>query len=231
MAASRERAYYRAVQRAAAVVNSEVVLKDTLNAVVRGITRAMKRGASLVLLDSAGNKLVHSSWWGVPGAYLQKGLLDADRSLSDVLSGQPVTINDARQDSRIQYPELAARAGIVSILGVPLKADGVVVGSIRVYAKEHREFGVGDIDFVDTGMTLNYLLNYLRARRPASLAVCTLLDKRVRRIVDAPLDYIGFEVPDEFVVGYGLDYGEEYRDLPFIGIVGESGPASSPANL
>jgi len=75
-------------------------------------------------------------------------------------------------------------------------------------------------DIVDTGMTLNYMLNHLRAKGPASLATCTLLDKRVRRIVDVPLDYIGFEVPDEFVVGYGLDYREEYRNLPFIGVLG-----------
>jgi len=75
-------------------------------------------------------------------------------------------------------------------------------------------------DIVDTGMTLNYILNHLRAKGPASLATCTLLDKRVRRIVDVPLDYIGFEVPDEFVVGYGLDYREEYRNLPFIGVLG-----------
>jgi hypoxanthine phosphoribosyltransferase len=75
-------------------------------------------------------------------------------------------------------------------------------------------------DIVDTGMTLSYMLRHLKAKGPASLAVCTLLDKGVRRIVDVPLHYIGFEVPDEFVVGYGLDYGEEYRNLPFIGILG-----------
>ncbi len=72
-------------------------------------------------------------------------------------------------------------------------------------------------DIVDTGMTLNYILNHLKAHNPASLRVCTLLDKRVRRIIDVPLDYIGFEIPDEFVVGYGLDYQGEYRNLPFIG--------------
>jgi hypoxanthine phosphoribosyltransferase len=73
-------------------------------------------------------------------------------------------------------------------------------------------------DIVDTGITLNYILNHLRAKGPASLAVCTLLDRRVRRILDVPIAYVGFEVPDEFVVGYGLDYREEYRNLPFIGI-------------
>lgn len=72
-------------------------------------------------------------------------------------------------------------------------------------------------DIVDTGMTLNRILERLRSHRPASLKVCALLDKRARRLVDVPLDYVGFEIPDEFVVGYGLDYRQRYRNLPFIG--------------
>lgn len=72
-------------------------------------------------------------------------------------------------------------------------------------------------DIVDTGMTLNYVLRHLQAHDPASLRVCTLLDKRVRRLVDVPLDYVGFEIPDEFIVGYGLDYKGKYRNIPFIG--------------
>jgi len=71
-------------------------------------------------------------------------------------------------------------------------------------------------DIVDTGLTLRYILGYLRARKPASLRVCTLLDKRARRLVDVPLDYVAFEIPDEFVVGYGLDHRELYRNLPYI---------------
>lgn len=74
-------------------------------------------------------------------------------------------------------------------------------------------------DIIDTGMTLNYVLNYLRAHNPASLRVCTLFDKRTRRLVDIPLDYVGFEVPDKFIVGYGLDYKGEYRNLPFVGVL------------
>jgi bifunctional protein TilS/HprT len=74
-------------------------------------------------------------------------------------------------------------------------------------------------DIVDTGMTLNYVLDHLSSHNPASLRVCTLLDKRVRRLIDVPLNYIGFEIPDEFVVGYGLDYLGEYRNLPFIGVL------------
>jgi hypoxanthine phosphoribosyltransferase len=71
-------------------------------------------------------------------------------------------------------------------------------------------------DIVDTGLTLRYMLNYLRAQKPASLEVCTLLDKRARRLVDVPLKYAAFEIPDEFVVGYGLDHRELYRNLPYI---------------
>ena len=72
-------------------------------------------------------------------------------------------------------------------------------------------------DIIDSGMTLNYLVGFLRGKGPATLEVCALLDKRARRIVDLPIKYMGFEVPDEFVVGYGLDYQEKYRNLPFIG--------------
>lgn len=71
-------------------------------------------------------------------------------------------------------------------------------------------------DVIDKGLTLNHLLRNLRLRRPASLAVCTMFDKPTRRLIDIPIDYTGFELPDKFVVGYGLDYHEQYRNLPFL---------------
>ena len=74
-------------------------------------------------------------------------------------------------------------------------------------------------DIIDTGLTLNYLIRYLRGKNPASLRICTLLDKPARRLVDIPVDYTGFEIPDQFVVGYGLDYGERYRNLRFVGVL------------
>ena len=74
-------------------------------------------------------------------------------------------------------------------------------------------------DIVDTGMTLNWLIRYLGSFSPSSLEVCTLLDKRARRIADVDIRYVGFETPDEFLVGYGLDYMESYRNLPFIGVL------------
>ena len=76
-------------------------------------------------------------------------------------------------------------------------------------------------DIVDTGMTLSFVLGYLNSRNPASLCVCTLLDKSVHRLANVQLDYVGFQVPDEFLVGYGLDYEEEYRNLPFVALLKE----------
>jgi hypoxanthine phosphoribosyltransferase len=74
-------------------------------------------------------------------------------------------------------------------------------------------------DIIDTGLTLNYLVRYLRGKKPASLRIVTLLDKPARRLVEIEVDYIGFTIPDQFVVGYGLDYGELYRNLRFVGVL------------
>ena len=74
-------------------------------------------------------------------------------------------------------------------------------------------------DIFDSGNTLYYLMDVLRQRKPASLRLCTLLDKPDRRVKDVHVDWTGFEIPDEFVVGYGLDYAQKYRNLPYIGVV------------
>ena len=74
-------------------------------------------------------------------------------------------------------------------------------------------------DIIDTGRTLAYLMEHLKQRKPKSLKLCTLLDKPDRRVSDVKVDYTGFEIPDEFVVGYGLDYDQKYRNLPYIGVV------------
>jgi hypoxanthine phosphoribosyltransferase len=74
-------------------------------------------------------------------------------------------------------------------------------------------------DILDTGTTLSHVVDHLRSQRPASVRLCTLLDKPSRRLVPIEIDYRGFEIPDKFVVGYGLDYAERYRNLPFIGVL------------
>ncbi len=467
MALNKSLIYYKAIRRAVSALESQD-LGETLKKMVQGVSRAMGAGVSLVLLDSTSKKLIHSFSWGLPDAYLQKGVLDAEKSLGEAVRGQVVVVEDILHDSRVEFPDWAARAGIASILGVPLILKGATAGSVRVYTREKCKFsnvdisfvttmsrlmarvinemdglrhgeiiqlsgkdqdsstsviqrvqkvafahpsekefaklldfyhiewiyeprsfplswagssvaemftpdfylpgldlyvelttmkqslvtkknhklrrlrelypdikitllykkdfdrllgkyGFGplaetrsrrvervlfsaedihrrvkelaeqvskdysdshpimigvlrgvfcfmadlvremtiplDIDFmaisyfkdtesqavkitrdidinisgravimvediVDTGMTLSYILKHLRMKGPSSLAVCTLLDKRVRRITDVSLGYVGFEVPDEFLVGYGLDYKEEYRNLPYIGILG-----------
>ena len=456
MALPKEKAYYKTVRRVVAALNSTATLKEQLDAISRGMAISMGTGVSLMLLDSSGKKLVHISSWKLPQFFLRKGAINADKSLLEVSTREPVVIADAKLDNRIQYPEVAAEAGIVSMLAVPILSGGLAVGSLRVYTKERYDFTNQDISFattlanlaslalsrsaqrqgketeitplrrarsvtfantseeefarvldfyniewiyeprsfplkwkgdaviemftpdfympaldlyievttlkqdlvtrknrklrclrqlypevkiillhkkeyasllaryglgplahararsisrvlysaaeieekakelaekiskdyagrdlvlvgiqrgficfmadliryitiplvldfitisyyggtdhsmfkitkdldlnvsrkhvvivesiVDTGMTLNSILDHLRSRKVASLAVCTLLDKRIRRIVDVPLQYVGFEVRDEFLVGYGLDYREKYRNLPFIGV-------------
>jgi len=98
--------------------------------------------------------------------------------------------------------------------------EGDRTGAVRILQDLSENIAGRDVivveDIVDTGMTLNALLQELLVRRPASLRVCALLDKRARRLVDVPIDYVGFEIADEFVVGYGLDFRQKYRNLPFV---------------
>jgi hypoxanthine phosphoribosyltransferase len=109
-----------------------------------------------------------------------------------------------------------ARVDFMSISSYGAGASGVV----RIMKDLDEDIGGQDVivveDIADTGLTLSYLLSTLRARDPASLEVCALLDKSVRRITPIDIRYRGFDCPDRFVVGYGLDYEERYRNLPFI---------------
>jgi hypoxanthine phosphoribosyltransferase len=93
-------------------------------------------------------------------------------------------------------------------------------GVVRILKDLDRDIGGEDVliveDIVDTGLTLSYLISSLRSRQPRSIEVCTLLDKSVRRIAPLDLRYVGFDCPDRFVVGYGLDHAERYRNLPDI---------------
>lgn len=107
----------------------------------------------------------------------------------------------------------------VSSYGSATKSSGVVkiVKDLDESLKDKDVVVVEDI--VDSGRTLSYLLEMLRDRGPRSLRLCTLLDKPERRVVEVKVDYTGFQIPDQFVVGYGLDYDQRYRNLPYIGVV------------
>ena len=107
----------------------------------------------------------------------------------------------------------------VSSYGSATKSSGVVksVKDLDEPLKDKDVLVVEDI--VDSGRTLSYLLDMLKDRGPKSIKLCTLLDKPERRVVDVHVDYTCFQIPDEFVVGYGLDYDQRYRNLPYIGVV------------
>lgn len=107
----------------------------------------------------------------------------------------------------------------VSSYGKDTKSSGVVriVKDLDESLKDKDVLVIEDI--VDSGNTLSYLLEMLKDRKPSSLRLCTLLDKPERRVKDVKVDYTGFQIPDEFVVGYGLDYDQRYRNLPYVGVI------------
>lgn len=115
----------------------------------------------------------------------------------------PVTLDFMSASSYGDGTESCGRVKIVKDLDEPLEGREVLVVE----------------DIIDSGRTLSYLLQVLTLRNPASLRLCTLLDKPDRRVTEVQVDYTGFAIPDEFVVGYGLDYAQKYRNLPYIGRV------------
>lgn len=123
--------------------------------------------------------------------------------------------------------ELAKRISVpvsLDFMSVSSYGDGTASSGVVRIAKDLDESIEGkDVliveDIIDSGRTLYYLMDIMRKRNPASLHLCTLLDKPERREKDVTVDYVGFAIPDEFVVGYGLDYAQKYRNLPYIGVV------------
>lgn len=108
---------------------------------------------------------------------------------------------------------------VVSSYGASTKSSGVVRILLDLECSIERRHVVIVEDIVDTGRTLDYILRNLHTRQPKSVRVATLLNKPSRRELQVPVDFVGFEVPNEFVLGYGLDYAEQYRNLPFIGVL------------
>jgi hypoxanthine phosphoribosyltransferase len=135
-------------------------------------------------------------------------------------------------------------ADLLRAIHIPVEVDFIAISS---YSPETRGQGVVRLvkdleipiqgrrilfveDVIDTGLTLNYILQNLRARQPESLEICVLFDKSDRRLIDIPIKYKGFNIPDRFVVGYGLDHREKYRNLPFVGLLKPEAFQSSPKN-
>jgi hypoxanthine phosphoribosyltransferase len=167
-------------------------------------------------------------------------LIDADKLQSRIRElGESITQDYANKNPHL----ICVLKGAAMFLGdlmktidLPLTIDFIAVSS---YGKEKKSSGevqvVKDLgeslegrhvliveDILDTGLTLNYLINNFRSRGPASISIVALLNKPSRREIPVEAAYVGFEIPDAFVVGYGLDFAERYRNLPFIGVVQDS---------
>ncbi len=150
------------------------------------------------------------------GAQLSQHYRDLNPLLICVLKGGYLFLADLTRQLTIRH---AIDFMAVSSYGNDTSSSGVV----RILKDLDADISGRHVlvveDIIDTGHTLTYLMENLRSRQPASIRVCSLLSKPARREVELPVDYVGFEVPDEFVVGYGLDYAEAYRNLPFIGVL------------
>lgn len=175
--------------------------------------------------------------YGELGAEIKEVLISAEELQQRVSElGRAISADYAGRDPLL----LGVLKGVVIFMAdllraitIPLEVDFLAVSS---YSNETRRNGLVRLekdlgtniagrhvlfveDVIDTGLTLNYLLRSLRARQPASLEVCVLFNKPTSRLIETPLKYKGFDLPDRFVVGYGLDYQEKYRNLPFVGLL------------
>lgn len=158
------------------------------------------------------------------GVQLTADYAGRDPVLISVLKGSLVFLADLMRamdlPSSIDLMEVSSYAGtetsgqvrILKDLSKPIEGRDVIVVE----------------DIIDTGLTLNYLLRYLAERHPASISIICLLDKPARRLAEIPIDYRGFTIPDRFVIGYGLDYEERYRNLPYIGVLRPSVYGGAP---
>lgn len=163
----------------------------------------------------------------IPEAEVDKRIEELGKQISEDYAGKSVHLICVLKGSIFFTCELAKRITVpvtvdfmsCSSYGADTKSSGVVklVKDLDEPLEGKEVIVIEDI--VDSGRTLSYLLEILSARKPASLKLCTLLDKPERRVTQVKVDYTGFEIPDEFVVGYGLDYAQRYRNLPYVGVI------------
>ena len=149
------------------------------------------------------------------------------KQISEDYAGKQVHLICILKGGAFFMCELAKRITVtvsMDFMSVGSYGDGTSSSGVVRIAKDLDEAIEGkDVliveDIIDSGRTLFYLIDVLNHRKPNSLRLCTLLDKPERRVKDVKVDYVGFNIPDEFVVGYGLDYAQKYRNLPYIGVV------------
>ena len=158
---------------------------------------------------------------------VDKRIEELGRQISEDYAGRTVHLICILKGSVFFMCELAKRITVpvtMDFMSVGSYGDGTSSsGSVRIRKDLDEALEGKDVivveDIIDSGRTLYYLLDVLQQRKPKSMTLCTLLDKPERRVRDVKVDYVGFAIPDEFVVGYGLDYAQKYRNLPYIGVV------------
>ena len=167
-------------------------------------------------------------------------VLYSEQELSDIVKKLGAQISEDYKDRNLLMVSvlkgsIVFMSDLMRAVTIPCEIDFMAVssygnkttssGTVRILKDLDRDIGGYDVllveDILDSGKTLNYLMDLLYARNPASIRICTLFDKPDRREVDIYADYKGLLVPDEFIVGYGLDFSEKYRNLPYIGVLKE----------
>ena len=154
-------------------------------------------------------------------------IAELGKKISEDYAGKQVHLICILKGSVFFMCELAKRISVpvsmdfmsVSSYGDDTKSSGIVKIVKDLDEKLEGKDVIIVEDIIDSGRTLYYLMEVLQKRKPVSMKLCTLLDKPDRRVKDVKVDYVGFSIPDEFVVGYGLDYAQKYRNLPYIGVV------------
>jgi hypoxanthine phosphoribosyltransferase len=150
------------------------------------------------------------------GAEISADYADRDLLLVGVLKGAVFFMADLMRELAVPC-EIDFMA--ISSYGAATDSSGVVriLKDLDINVADRHVLVVEDI--IDSGLTLSYLMRNLRARKPASLEICALLTKPERREIDVPVRYVGFEIPNRFVIGYGLDFAERYRNLPYVAVL------------
>ena len=167
-----------------------------------------------------------------------KKVLYSEKELSDVVAELGAQISEDYKDRNLLMVSvlkgsIVFMSDLMRAVTIPCEIDFMAVssygnkttssGTVRILKDLDRDISGYDVllveDILDSGKTLNYLIDVLYARNPSSIRICTLFDKPERREVDIFADYKGLSVPDEFIVGYGLDFAEKYRNLPYIGVL------------
>jgi hypoxanthine phosphoribosyltransferase len=164
----------------------------------------------------------------VSEAEIRAKVIELGRRISSDFEGQDIVLVGLLRGAIVFLSDLMRTIDVpvlLDFIGISSYGDSTESGAVRLVMDLETDIAGRHVvvveDIVDTGKTLFYLMENLRARQPASLRVCALLDKPDRRQVPIDVDYVGFEIPDKFVVGYGLDFAEGYRNLPFVGVLKE----------